>query len=220
VIAVVLAVVLIVMAIAVRYFLFCRGTSPYRYYTLDASLTPRDTEVSIVPEQCVMVGLETTGLDVDTQAIIEIAALKVQRDADRHTIFSTLITPRHTIPSAMTACTGITQAMLDHQGEPLSEVLAAFVDFVGEARFVFFNAPFDCAFLSKAANRIGRKMDNPISCALDMARRAWPGLRSYPLVAFAQSHGMDTRGQHRTLKECARTLLIYYAAATQLGGVD
>ena len=64
------------------------------------------------------------------------------------------------------------------------------------------------------------KMDNPISCALDMARRAWPGLRSYPLVAFAQSHGMDTRGQHRTLKECARTLLIYYAAATQLGGVD
>jgi DNA polymerase III subunit epsilon len=99
-------------------------------------------------------------------------------------------------------------------------VMTTFVDFVGEARLVFFNAPFDCAFLSKAAKRIGRTMDNPVSCALDMARRAWPGLRSYQLVALAHSHGLDTRGHHRALTDCALTLPIYCAAAAQLGGVD
>ena len=60
-------------------------------------------------------------------------------------------------------------------------------------------------------------MDNPRSCALDMARRAWPGLRSYQLVALAHSHGLDTRGHHRALTDCALTLPIYCAAAAQPG---
>jgi len=173
-----------------------------------------------LPKHFVIVDLETTGLDVDTHEIIEIAALKVQRDPERHTTFAALVKPVHTVPSDITALTGITQAMLDHQGEHVSEVMATFLDFVGEARLVFFNASFDGAFLSKAAKCIGRTMDNPVSCALDMARRAWPGLRSYKLVALAQSHGLETRGHHRALTDCALTLPIYCAAATQLGGVD
>jgi DNA polymerase III subunit epsilon len=220
VIAVVLAVGVIIMAIAVMDVLARRRQSPYRYYTLEECLPPREAEGSFVPEHFVIVDLETTGLDADTHEIIEIAALKVQRDPQRHTTFAALVTPVHPVPSAITALTGITQAMLDHQGQPVSEVMATFVDFVGEARLVFFNAPSDCAFLSKATKRIGSTMDNPVSCALDMARRAWPGLRSYQLVALAHSHGLATRGHHRALTDCALTLPIYCAAATQLGGVD
>jgi DNA polymerase-3 subunit epsilon len=210
----------IIMAIAVMDVLARRRQSPYRYYTLEECLPPREAEGSFVPEHFVIVDLETTGLDADTHEIIEIAALKVQRDPQRHTTFAALVTPVHPVPRAITALTGITQAMLDHQGQPVSEVMATFVDFVGEARLVFFNAPSDGAFLSKATKRIGRTMDNLVSCALDMARRAWPGLRSYQLVALAHSHGLDTRGHHRALTDCALTLPIYCAAATQLGGVD
>lgn len=219
-IAVALVAVLIVMAIAMMYVLFHRRQRPYRYYTLDECLPPREAEGVFVPEHFVIVDLETTGLDADTHEIIEIAALKVQREPDCHTTFAALVKPVQPIPSDITALTGITQAMLDHHGEHVSEVMARFLDFVGEARLVFFNAPFDCAFLSKAAHGIGRTMDNPVSCALDMARRAWPGLRSYKLIALAHSHGLDTRGHHRALTDCALTLPIYCAAATQLGGVD
>ena len=74
--------------------------------------------------------------------------------------------------------------------------------------------------VSKAAKGIGRTMNSPVSCALDMARRAWPGLRSYTLVALAHRHGLETRGHHRALIDCALTLPIYCAAAAQLGGVD
>jgi DNA polymerase III subunit epsilon len=178
-IAVVLAVGVIITAITVLYVLSRRRQSPSRYYTLAECLPPREAEGAFVPEHFVIVDLETTGLDADTHEIIELAALKVQRNPECHTTFAALVTPVHPVPSAITALTGITQAMLDHQGKPVSEVMTTFVDFVGEARLVFFNAPFDCAFLSKAAKRIGRTMDNPVSCALDMARRAWPGLRSY-----------------------------------------
>jgi DNA polymerase III epsilon subunit family exonuclease len=180
----------------------------------------QEAEGAFAPEHFVIVDLETTGLDADTHEIIELAALKVQRDPERHTTFAALVKPVHPVPSAITALTGITQAMLDHQGKPVSEVMTTFVDFVGEARLVFFNAPFDCAFLSKAAKGIGRTMNNPVSCALDMARRAWPGLRSYTLVALAHRQGLETRGHHRALIDCALTLPIYCAAATQLGGVD
>ena len=163
----------------------------------------------------------TTGLDAKrAHEIIELAALKVQRNPECHTTFAALVTPVHPVPSAITALTGITQAMLDHQGKPVSEVMTTFVDFVGEARLVFFNAPFDCAFLSKAAKRLGRTMDNPVSCALDMARRAWPGLRSYQLVALAHSHGLDTRGHHRALTDCALTLPSPLCRRRATGGVD
>ena len=113
----------------------------------------------------------------------------MQRDPERHTSFAALVTPVHPVPRAITALTGITQAMLDHQGEAVSEVMATFMDFVGEARLVFFNAPFDGAFLSKAAKGIGRTMDNPVSCALDMARRAWPGLLS---LGVYEERALDT----------------------------
>jgi DNA polymerase III epsilon subunit family exonuclease len=220
VMTVVLAGGVIIVAIAVMYVLSRRRHSPYRYYTLEECLPPREGDGAFVPEHFVIVDLETTGLNADTHEIIELAALKVQRDPERHTTFTALVQPAHPVPSAITALTGITQAMLDHQGQPVSEVMAAFLDFVGEARVVFFNAPFDGAFLAKAANRLGRTMDNPVSCALDMARRAWPGLSSYKLSALAHRHGLDTRGHHRALTDCALTLPIYCAAATQLGSVD
>jgi DNA polymerase-3 subunit epsilon len=220
VLAVILAGVLIVMTIAVMYCFYRRRPHAYRYYTLEECLAPREAEGAFLPEQFVIVDLETTGLDAALHDIIEIAALKVQRDPELHTTFTALVKPAHTVPSEITALTGITQAMLDQQGQHRAEVMAAFLDFVGEARLVFFNAPFDGAFLAKAANHIGRTMDNPVSCALAMARRAWPGLRSYTLVALAQRHGLDTLGHHRALTDCALTLPIYCAATTQLGGVD
>jgi DNA polymerase III subunit epsilon len=222
VLAGVLAGVLIVITIAVLSCLYRRRHPAYRYYTLAECLAPREAEGAFLPEQFVIVDLETTGLDAALHDIIEIAALKVQRAPapERHTTFTALVQPAHPVPSAITALTGITQAMLDQHGQPLSAVMAAFLAFVGEARLVFFNAPFDSAFLAKAANQIGRSMDNPVSCALAMARRAWPGLRSYTLVALAQRHGLETHGHHRALTDCALTLPIYCAATTQLGGVD
>jgi DNA polymerase-3 subunit epsilon len=93
-----------------------------------------------------------------------------------------------------------------------------FLSFVGNSRLVFFNAAFDNAFLSRAMRSMGIIINNPVSCALEMSRRAWPGLKSYKLSDLARS--LDTAGNHRALKDCELTVSVYAAAANELRSVD
>jgi DNA polymerase III epsilon subunit-like protein len=57
-----------------------------------AALAPAD--VSILPERFVVFDLETTGLHPDRHEIIEIGAIRVDRDADKHQTFQTLVKPK------------------------------------------------------------------------------------------------------------------------------
>ena len=183
-------------------------------------LGTKKSDLSILPKQFVVVDIETTGLDSEKHEIIEIGAIKVNRDSDVHTTYTALVKPEKRMPQHITVITGITQEMLVQNGENLTDVMHEFLSFVGDLRLVFFNAPFDYAFLSKAAHRNATKIDNPVSCALSMARRAWPGLQSYKLSELAKMGGLDTRGNHRALKDCELTMIVYAAAAEQLHCVN
>lgn len=174
-------------------------------------------DLSVLPEQFVVVDIETTGLDSEKHEIIEIGAIRVNRNSNMHTTFTALVKPKKIIiPEYISELTGITSAMLEREGEKLDNVIAEFLEFAGGARLVFFNAPFDYAFLSRAANQIGAKINNPISCALDMARRAWPELKSYRLTDLVKLGGFNTEGNHRALKDCELTIFVYGAAAHEL----
>ena len=177
-------------------------------------------DLSMLPEQFVVVDLETTGLDSQNDEIIEISAVLVNRDSEHHTTFRALVRPSRKIPKKITDLTGITQDMIEKEGETLEVVLPQFIEFVGSHRLVFFNAAFDMAFLSKAATRCGLKMKNQVSCALEMARRAWPGRRSYRLIDLARAGGLSIGGAHRALYDCRLTVTVYAAAASRLRSLD
>lgn len=166
--------------------------------------------------------LETTGLQPESDEIIEIGAIRVNRGSDEHTSFQALVQPRKKIPKKITGITGITQEMVDDDGEPLEEALPQFLDFIGDLRLVSFNAEFDMAFLKNAVSQIEpeRSIANPVSCALKMARRAWPGRKSYRLSDLAEDGGLSSEGTHRALGDCKRALIVYTAAASQLGAVS
>jgi DNA polymerase III epsilon subunit family exonuclease len=157
-------------------------------------------------------------LDSEKHEIIEIGAVRVNRDSTMHTTFTALVKPEKKLSNKITEITGITHEMLEREGEKLNDVISEFLHFVGNSRLVFFNAPFDHAFLSKATKSMGVQINNPISCALDMSRRAWPGLKSYKLSHLAKS--LDTTGNHRALKDCELTISVYAAAANKLRRVD
>ena len=170
-----------------------------------------------LPETFIVLDLETTGFDAARQEIIEIAAIRYRKGETRHAIFQSLVKPKQKVPRKITEITGITQEMVAKEGRPLSEVLHEFNAFIGTARLVAFNAQFDMRFLAAAReNHNLPKSTNPVSCALKMARRAWPRRQSHRLDALAADGGFANGQAHRALEDARRALIVYAAAAAAL----
>ncbi len=200
-------IVIAIIAIAVFFFLTKRNKKP---------------ALSVLPERFVVFDLETTGLKVDIHEIIEIGAIRVNRDSDRHDAFQALIRPNKKIPKKITDLTGITQDMVDKDGDPLDVAVGEFLEFIGDLPLVCYNADFDMAFLIKAVKEThpATNIRNQVSCALKMARRAWPGRKSYRLADLAEDGNLSDEGTHRALGDCKRTMIVYAAAASELGSAD
>lgn len=175
----------------------------------------------MLPDTFVVFDLETTGLKADTHEIIEVGAIRFKKGQTTHDTFQSLVTPNKKVPAKITELTGITQAMVDAEGEPLAKVLNDFAEFAGDLRLVTFNAAFDMAFLQAGAARAARPaFKNPVSCALKMARRAWPQRTSYRLDDLAASAGIAQGQAHRAMEDARRALIIYSATVGILRSVD
>lgn len=168
-----------------------------------------------LPSEFVVFDLETTGLNVETHEIIEIAAILHTKGSNTHATIQSLVVPIKKIPKKITEVTGITQEMVAAGGIPLGEAITSFAEFVGDRRLVAFNAEFDMEFLQAAATKCGRpKFKNNVSCALKMARRAWPGLNGYKLTDLVPHD--DAGKAHRALGDAQRALIVYAGAVAQL----
>jgi DNA polymerase III subunit epsilon len=174
-------------------------------------------DLSMLPRQFVVLDLETTGLDPAKHEIIEFGAIRANRDSDKHDAFQALVRPKRKIPRRITEITGITQAMVDVEGRDVAEVLAEFITFIQDLPLVTFNASFDMGFLRHAANRQGIEIGNRYTCALKMARKAWPDLPSYCLADLAKMGQVSDEDTHRAVGDCKRALIIFIAAASQRG---
>jgi len=177
----------------------------------------KKTGLEVLPPVFVVLDLETTGLSPYSHEIIEIGAIRANRDSDNHDSFHTLVKPKRKIPKKITGLTGITQEMVDAEGCELEQAITDFVAFIGNYPLVTYNAPFDMGFLQEAAKQFNLAIPNETSCALRMARRAWPGRSSYKLADLARDGSLSEEGTHRALEDCQRALTIYCAAASILG---
>lgn len=173
-----------------------------------------------LPEEFIVFDLETTGLSPQDCEIIEIAAIKINRDSGQHITFQALVRPSTALPSEITHLTGITQKMINEEGEAIKTVIPEFLNFIGDLKLVAYNARFDMGFINAAVAKQGLRIQNPYSCALKMARRAWPDLESYKLADIAERGGLSAKGNHRALKDAELTMTIYAAAAETLESVS
>lgn len=171
-----------------------------------------------IPNSYVVFDLETTGLNSDIHQIIEIGAIRINAGSTKADTLGALIKIDGNVPAKITEITGISKEMLDREGEPIETMLPQLLTFFGDLPLVAFNAKFDIGFLHAAAKAQGLKVKNKHSCALVMARRAWPGRKSYKLSELAKSAGLATQN-HRALGDCELALQIYMAAAIQLRNV-
>jgi DNA polymerase-3 subunit epsilon len=166
----------------------------------------------------VVVDLETTGGGADTEAITEIGAVKV-RGGEVLGEFSTLVDPGRGIPPLISVLTGITDLMVA-AAPPLDGVLAAFLEFAGDAVLVAHNAPFDIGFLKAACARAGREWRAPrvVDTAL-LARRVLTSdeVPDCKLATLAGHFKTATKPVHRALADARATVEVLHGLIERLG---
>ncbi len=155
----------------------------------------------------VALDLETTGLEADRDAIIEIGAIKFKGDRVEAE-FSTLINPNRKLTPFITKLTGITDAMLVNAPK-LPQALPKLEAFVGDATIIGHNIGFDLGFLrAKGAVRHNLSADTYALAAVLL-----PSAGRYNLGALGKLLGVTQPGNnaHRALDDCRVTVGVYLA---------
>lgn len=150
---------------------------------------------------------ETTGLNEETDRVIEVGAVKVINGqvVDR---FSRLINPKRHIPYSITRLTGISTAMLVNEADA-ETVLLDFLSFIEDAVLVAHNLAFDEKFLLAELERNELpEPENPRLCTLRLARRILPKLPSRSLKSLCDYYGIRIVNHHRAEADAEATALI------------
>ena len=155
--------------------------------------------------------LETTGLSVEENCIIEFGALKV-RDGAVAGRFMTFVRPEEEITERITEITGITNAMT--AGAPtIEEVMNAFVDFCEDDVLIGHNLMFDYSFAKKYAGRCGYAFEKKGIDTLKIARTVCTGLVSKSLGALCDHYGIVNDQAHRAYHDALATAKLYQTMA-------
>jgi DNA polymerase III epsilon subunit family exonuclease len=158
----------------------------------------------------VVFDIETTGLDVQQDRIVEIGAVKVE-DGTVIEEFDAMMNPGIPMPPQAGAVNGITDDMLVNAAFP-GEILARFARFVSDADFlVGHNAKrFDHPFLEFEFQRHFVKYQPlPVRDTVWEARRRLRGLRSYSLAALCRIFQLENDQAHRALSDARVTQQIF-----------
>ncbi len=156
-----------------------------------------------MPHTYVALDLETTGLNPEKDAIIEVGAVKY-RDGEPVEEFSTLINPGRPIPYEITLITGITDR--DVSAAPsFDRIVGPLMRFVGQHPVVGHNIGFDLGFL-----RIqGVLSENVGLDTWELATILLPALPGYSLGALAARFGIASPSQHRALDDAQATARLF-----------
>lgn len=157
----------------------------------------------------VVFDFETTGLDSQSDRIIEVGGLKTLKGKVIEE-FHSLIKPDIPMSAQAESITGITTDMLQ-DAPPIEPILKNFLKFIEGSFLVAHNAEFDWAFLKNASDRIGFQLSWPCFCTLKMARQLLPELESKNLDSLAKHYGLQFEARHRSIGDCRVTFQVLKA---------
>ncbi|MBW7454214.1 PolC-type DNA polymerase III, partial [Paenibacillus sepulcri] len=148
----------------------------------------------------VVFDIETTGLSVVNNKIIELAGVKMQ-DGKEIGRFSTFINPHEAIPYNIQQLTNITNEMVQDAPE-LAPKLRDFIEFVGDAVLVAHNARFDMGFMQAACKQNGfPEFKNPVLDTLELARFLHPAMKNHRLNTLADKYKASLESHHRAIDD-------------------
>jgi ATP-dependent DNA helicase DinG len=153
----------------------------------------------------VAVDLETTGLDSDRDAILEIGAVKFRDDRVLDS-FGSLVNPGRTIPHKIIELTGITQQEADSAPSLFSQ-LPQLARFVGDLPVIGHNVSFDLGFL----RRHNVLQSNAALDTWELSQLLVPHADRYSLGKLADELEITLPATHRALDDARVTQALFVA---------
>jgi DNA polymerase-3 subunit epsilon len=143
---------------------------------------------------------ETTGVNKQTDRIVEIGAVEIVSFIPTGRTFHCFINPQHPVNPGALRVHGLSNEFL--KGHPtFRRQHGRFLDFIGDAPLVAHNASFDVDMMNAELARLGLPpLANPIIDTLPLARRVKKG-GSHTLDALCSHYNVDTtrRTKHGAL---------------------
>lgn len=147
---------------------------------------------------------ETTGLKAEHDELLEIGAVKFNKDGPIGESFNCLIKPEKPISAFITSINHIDDEMVK-DAPPAAEVVRRFCEYAGKkAVLVAHNAQFDVKFVNASLIRAGLpQLSNMTVDTLTFSRWAYPLLANgeekgpYKLQSLAKRFGIEVLNAHR-----------------------
>lgn len=181
--------------------------------------TEKGKSLIALPTDYTVIDIETTGLDLVYNSIIEVSAVRV-RGGKVQDKFSSLIKPPKHYPffgdgeyyyvdEFITELTGITNEMLDDAPEAY-EVLSAFVKFIGDDLLIGHNVNFDINFLYEAMSKVlGMPLKNDFIDTMRLSRKIFPASEHHRACDLANNCNVSYENAHRALNDSMITYLCF-----------
>jgi ATP-dependent DNA helicase DinG len=154
-------------------------------------------------DSIVALDIETTGLDPQKDAIIEIGAVRFNNNRIENE-WETLINPGRKIPPFITQLTGISDHMV-MEAPSIHDIVADFQHFVGDTSVLGHNVGFDLSFLRKQ----GLFKLNDALDTYEIAAVLLPTASRYGLSSLAQQLNIPLKANHRAMADARVTSEVY-----------
>ncbi len=172
-------------------------------------MNKRRRKKKVSSDSYVLLDIETTGLSIDDDNIIEIAAIEM-KNGEAVKEYSELIRQNKKLPDTIKALTGINDDMLKEKGKDICEALIGLIEFISDKTVLIYNARFDIGFLKSAAAR--NNIDFPDIDHKDIffeVRNKIDDLGNYKLETVAKYLGIGDEQKHRAVDDCKLLNKVY-----------
>lgn len=142
-----------------------------------------------------LVDIQTTGLHVTQDEIIEIAVLILTPSGVEHK-WHRLIKPQRTIPQSISSLTGITNGMVTN-APSFEKIAQELLELLHPCIFVAHNARFDFGFIKNEFKKAGLTYQTPVLCSIKLLKQFYPELTNFNLAHVAETFGLTPHRQAR-----------------------
>lgn len=161
----------------------------------------------MLPSKLAFVDIETTGMSLTRDRIIEIGILRVEENQLVKS-YQTLINPQTYISPFIEQMTGIQKDELD--AAPMFEdVKETILELLEDCIFVAHNVRFDYGFIKSEFERFNRKFQAKHFCTVKLSRLLYPRYRHHNLDSLIKRFQFDCTRRHRAFDDAAVLFSFY-----------